>query len=79
MQVIPSQEGAYASMLSSFHILSFDEGPGVVYIEGPTGDLYAEGDDVQRCAKVFGMLRASALSPTASAEMIRNLRDRETA
>ncbi|MFV2018476.1 helix-turn-helix domain-containing protein [Micromonospora sp. LOL_023] len=78
IQVIPFREGAYASMLSSFHILSFDEGPGVVYIEGLTGDLYAEGDDVQRCARVFSNLRASALSPTASTEMIKKLRDRET-
>jgi len=78
IQVIPFGEGAYASMMSSFHILSFDEGPGVVYIEGLTGDLYAEGEDVQRCARVFDDLRASALSPAASAEMIKDLRDRET-
>ncbi|MFY1635086.1 helix-turn-helix domain-containing protein [Solwaraspora sp. WMMB335] len=74
IQIIPFQEGAYGSMLSSFHILSFDEGPAVVYIEGLTGDLYAEGDDVQRCAKVFDNLRASALSPAASAEMLKKLR-----
>ncbi|RQX05005.1 transcriptional regulator [Micromonospora inaquosa] len=49
VQVIPFREGAYASMLTSFHILNFADGPGVVYIEGLTGDLYAEGEDVRRC------------------------------
>lgn len=78
IQVIPFREGAYASMVSSFHILSFSEGPGVVYIEGLTGDLYAEGEDVDRCTRVFNSLRAAALSPTASTAMIKRIRDKET-
>ncbi|MEU4220899.1 helix-turn-helix transcriptional regulator [Actinoplanes sp. NPDC026623] len=77
LQVIPFREGAYASMLSSFAILIFPDIPGVVYIEGLTGDLYAEGDDVQRCTTVFNDLRSSALSPTASTAMIRKIRDAE--
>ncbi|MGC4771521.1 helix-turn-helix domain-containing protein [Micromonospora sp. DT44] len=78
IQVIPFREGAYASMVSSFHILGFAEGPGVVYIEGLTGDLYAEGEDVDRCTRVFSNLRAAALSPTASTTLINKLRDKET-
>jgi hypothetical protein len=77
LQVIPFTEGAYASMLSSFALLNFPEIPSVVYIEGLTGDLYAEGDDVQRCATVFSELRSSALSPSASAAMIKKIRDAE--
>nr|MDT0656871.1 helix-turn-helix transcriptional regulator [Micromonospora sp. DSM 115978] len=77
IQVIPFREGAYASMISSFHTLSFAEGPAVVYIEGLTGDLYAEGEDVQRCTTIFNSLRASALSASASATMIRDIRDAE--
>lgn len=75
LQVIPFREGAYASMLSSFHILNFADGPSVVYIEGLTGDLYAEGEDVRRCTVVFNSLRAAALSPTDSAAMIEEIRD----
>jgi hypothetical protein len=75
LQVIPFKEGAYASMLSSFHVLQFAAGLEVVYIEGLTGDLYAEGDDIARCTAVFSSLRSSALSPTASATMIRHVRD----
>lgn len=75
LQVIPFKEGAYASMLSSFHILRFPDGPAVVYIEGLTGDLYAEGDDIARCVTVFNSLRSSALSPTASLAMIKRIRD----
>ncbi|MEU3456905.1 helix-turn-helix transcriptional regulator [Micromonospora sp. NPDC006766] len=77
IQVIPFREGAYASMLSSFAILSFEEGPGVVYIEGLTGDLYAEGEDVRRCTVVFNSLRASALSAAASVALIKKIRDTE--
>jgi transcriptional regulator with XRE-family HTH domain len=75
IQVIPFKEGAYASMLSSFAILNLPAGPNVVYIEGLTGDLYAEGDEVQRCLTVLNELRASALSPSASLEMIKRIRD----
>ncbi|GGN32357.1 hypothetical protein GCM10010109_53320 [Actinoplanes campanulatus] len=74
IQVIPFKEGAYASMLSSFAILNLPAGPNVVYIEGLTGDLYAEGDEVQRCLTVLNELRASALSPSASLEMIKQIR-----
>ncbi|MCF0095709.1 helix-turn-helix transcriptional regulator [Micromonospora sp. MH99] len=74
VQVIPFREGAYASMLTSFHILNFADGPGVVYIEGLTGDLYAEGEDVRRCTVVFNSLRAAAMSPTDSATMIEEIR-----
>lgn len=75
LQVIPFREGAYASMLSSFHILNFADGPSVVYIEGLTGDLYAEGDDVARCTVVFNSLRAAAMSPSDSAMLIKEIRD----
>jgi transcriptional regulator with XRE-family HTH domain len=77
LQVIPFREGAYASMLSSFAILDFPDHPGVVYIEGLTGDLYAEGADVERCTTVFTDLRSSALSPSGSAAIIRRIRDAE--
>ena len=77
LQVIDFKEGPYASMLSSFHILWFPDGPNVVYIEGLTGDLYAEDDDVERCTVVFNSLRSSALSPGASAAMIKRIRDTE--
>jgi transcriptional regulator with XRE-family HTH domain len=77
LQVIPFREGAYASMLSSFAILNFPDHPGVVYIEGLTGDLYAEGADVERCTTVFNDLRSSALSPSESAAIIRQIRDAE--
>jgi transcriptional regulator with XRE-family HTH domain len=75
LQVIPFREGAYASMLSSFHVLRLPDSSGVVYIEGLTGDLYAEGDDIARCSAVFSSLRSSGLSPTASVAMIKKVRD----
>jgi len=79
LQVIPFREGAYAAMLSSFHVLRFPGNAEVVYIEGLTGDLYAEGDDIARCAAVFSSLRSSTLSPTASTMMMRKIRDAQRA
>ena len=55
-------------------ILSFPDHEGVVYIEGLTGDLYAEGADVERCTTVFNDLRSSALSPSESIAMIKQIR-----
>ncbi|MFC0006286.1 helix-turn-helix domain-containing protein [Micromonospora siamensis] len=75
LQVIPFREGAYAAMMSSFHVLNFADGPSVVYIEGLTGDLYAEGEDVRRCTVVFNSLRGAALSPSDSAAMIEEIRN----
>lgn len=84
LQVLPFAGGAYPGMLSSFTLMEFggvdDEDPeyhhpDVVYIEGHTADVYEE-EEVAPFRKVFENLRAAALSPMMSVEMIKKEAER---
>jgi transcriptional regulator with XRE-family HTH domain len=70
VQILPFSGGAYAGMAGSFAILKFQDAPSVVYAEAMTGDIYPAADDVQRYADVFENLRAAALSPLESINLI---------
>jgi DNA-binding XRE family transcriptional regulator len=73
LQVLPLSSGAHPALNGPFCILEFPErtDPGVVYTEGVAGHAYLERDsEVRACAEAFDLLRAAALSPADSAEMI---------
>jgi hypothetical protein len=72
VQVIPFSRGAHSAMDSTFSILDFAESvPSVVYVEGLVGWIYLERpSDVERYEQVFEKLKASALDPKESAELI---------
>ena len=73
LQVLPLSSGAHPALNGPFCILEFPErtDPDVVYTEGVAGHAYLERDsDVRACAEAFDLLRAAALSPADSAEMI---------
>ena len=72
IEVIPFAAGAHSAMDSTFSILDFNESvPSVVYVEGLVGWIYLERPpDVARYEKVFEKLRATALDPQDSAELI---------
>ena len=73
LQVMPFDEGAHASMGTSFELLQFPE-PGdtaIVYLEDHTSSQYLEAaPDIERYTLIFDHLRASALAPERSAEFI---------
>jgi hypothetical protein len=46
-----------------------------VYIEGLTGDIFAESEDAQLYHDVFDNLRATALSPALSQQKIQDVRE----
>jgi transcriptional regulator with XRE-family HTH domain len=85
LQVLPFEGGAYPGMLGSFTLMEFGGGedpeepdpepdpsyrhPDVVYIEGHTADVYEE-EQVEPFRGVFENLRAAALSPALSLELI---------
>ena len=73
LQVLPFDEGAHASMGTSFELLQFPE-PGdsaIVYIEDHTSSQFLEtAADLERYTLIFDHLRASALAPERSAEFI---------
>lgn len=73
IQVVPFHTGAHPGMEGPFLILSFPEqaDPDVVYVESTTSGLYLEMPaDVHRYALLFDHLRATALKPDDSVELI---------
>ncbi|MFI9309537.1 helix-turn-helix domain-containing protein [Streptomyces triculaminicus] len=76
LQVIPFNAGAHAGMPGSFVLMSFPEAedPEIIYIDSMAGDLFLEAEaDVRRYSTTFENLRAVALSPDASADLIAEL------
>ena len=74
VQIVPFTAGAHPGTPGSFVVLRFPEptDPPVVYIETMAGDLYPENRaDIDGIMLAFDRLRAVALGPDASTEMIR--------
>jgi transcriptional regulator with XRE-family HTH domain len=75
IQVLPYSAGAHGAMIGSFEILGFPEpvDPDVVYLENMASALFLEEPaDIARYVQVFDYLRAAALSPRASMDMLRS-------
>ena len=73
LQVLPFVSGAHAAYGGPFSILEFPDRSDseVVYVESVAGILYLEKDrEVRSRAESFDRLRAAALSPSASTDLI---------
>jgi transcriptional regulator with XRE-family HTH domain len=73
VQVLPFASGAHAGHDGPFAIIEFQERTDseVAYVETVAGPLYLEKDrEVRLRAEAFDRLRAAALSPPASVELI---------
>lgn len=73
LQILPFASGAHAGHGGPFSILEFPERSDseVAYVESGAGIIYLEKDkDVRARAGAFDRLRAAALSPSASADLI---------
>lgn len=73
LQVLPFGAGAHPAMVGSFVVLDFPDpaDPELVYVEGIAGDDIVEGhNEIRRFGVMFDQLRAMALSPRDSVEMI---------
>jgi len=78
VQVLAFECGAHAGLTGPFAILEFPErtDPDVAYTESPGGMIYLEKDrEVRSCAETFDRMRATALSPGASVELIQQVLD----
>jgi len=76
LQVLAFDAGAHAGLIGPFSILAFPErsDPEVAYTECLGGMIYLEKDrEVRACAEAFDRMRASALSPAASVELIQQV------
>ncbi|WP_067827397.1 helix-turn-helix domain-containing protein [Nocardia inohanensis] len=73
LQILPFDAGAHPGMLGSFTLLDFPDpaDPELVYVEGIANDELIEGHpEVRRYGVMFDQLRAMALSPRDSLNMI---------
>jgi transcriptional regulator with XRE-family HTH domain len=73
LRVLPLRTAAHAQPVSPFTLLEFADpaDPAVVYLEHLTGSLLVEdGEEVRRYRAMFDHLRAEALAPGASADLI---------
>jgi transcriptional regulator with XRE-family HTH domain len=77
LQVLPFAAGAYAAAGGgSMTVLRFSDAPGlgVIHLAALHGGVSLEGrDEVTRYIRTFAQLRAAALSPAASARLLRDM------
>lgn len=81
LQVLPFSAGAHAAMSSPFTILSFanDDEPPMVYVEDVSHSyLLEKTEQLSTYSVAFNRLRASALSPDLSFELLREAADEWT-
>jgi transcriptional regulator with XRE-family HTH domain len=79
LQVVPFSAGAHAGLEGPFLILGFPEqaDPDVVYVENTTTGVYLEQpSDVHRYTLMFDHLRAAALKPDDTVDLIERAADR---
>jgi transcriptional regulator with XRE-family HTH domain len=77
VQVIPLAHGAHPGMDSTFTILEFDAVADVVYVEGLIGRFFLQTPaDLTRYRRAFDQLRAIALGPRESAQLIKSVATR---
>ncbi|MGW8379947.1 helix-turn-helix transcriptional regulator [Streptomyces sp. ODS28] len=71
IQVLPNSAGAHAGFNGSVTLMSFDDSLDIAYAEGyGGGQTLSQPDEVQRCGVKYDLVRAAALSPDDSAELI---------
>ncbi|WP_281390333.1 DUF5753 domain-containing protein [Sphaerisporangium rubeum] len=78
VQILPYGVGAHAAMMGPFTIVTFNEdgADDVTYLEYAAGSLYLEKRDaVRNYTRAFDDLRASALDPRGSLDLIRRTAD----
>lgn len=76
LQILPFAAGPHAGMDGTFSILDFPEpeDPDVVFVENATGGLFLEkADELHKYHFIFESIRATALSPEESRNMIEML------
>jgi transcriptional regulator with XRE-family HTH domain len=79
LQVLPFDKGAHPGVIGAFSLIEFPDvtDNDVVYVDSPAGNIYLEkAVDLRRYTLVFDHLRAAALAPDESVELIDDLAKR---
>jgi hypothetical protein len=82
IQVVPFGAGAHPGMEGPFLILGFPEqaDPDVVYVDSTSGGFFLElTPDVERYSLMFDHLRAAALKPDDSIDLVAQAAERYSA
>lgn len=78
VQVVPADVGAHVGLLGAFFIASFENAPGIVYLESPDeGQTTERPSAVAKITETFDMLRAEALPRAASQDLIRKVAEEQ--
>ncbi|MDT0305462.1 helix-turn-helix transcriptional regulator [Streptomyces sp. DSM 44917] len=74
IQVVPRTVTTHPGLDGSFSLLSFEEGPDVLHVDGFSQGRFAlESREVAAAEHAYDLLKAVALSPEGSADLIRSL------
>ena len=77
LQVLPFESGAHAGLRGPFSILEFPDRTDsrIAHVESVGGFIYMEKErEVRACSDAFDRLRAAALAPGASADLVATVR-----
>ncbi|MDT0303552.1 helix-turn-helix domain-containing protein [Streptomonospora wellingtoniae] len=72
LQLVPHETRCHPGLSGPFRVMAFHGRPTVAYAEHAMGgELIDDEDQVRESTTIFGALQAEAMSPTASADLIR--------
>ena len=72
LQVVPADAGAHPGLDGHFVVASFDGAPDVAYLNNAlAGQIVERADDVSRLGLLYDILKAEALAPRASLDLVR--------
>ncbi|MEU5878391.1 DUF5753 domain-containing protein [Spirillospora sp. NPDC047279] len=71
LQVLPLAAGAHAALDGAFQILSFEDAPDAVYVDGPSSGWFVEQPDmVKDSVWSYDLMRTKAMCPEESLHAI---------
>ncbi len=74
--IVPASTGAHRGLTGAFEIAEFRDAPDMAWLEtSPQGQITDHPQILKACVQVFDTLRAEALPPRASFELIIEVRD----
>ena len=72
LQVVPADAGAHPGLAGQFAIAGFDGSPDVAYLDSAlAGQIVERAGDVSRVALLYDLLKAEALAPRSSMDLVR--------